>query len=182
MMSISIFVGVAIFLVLFLLISRNGEAAEQVSAEVPERSPDEHHSNLLPLELVVRIFSKEDREFILQMRSPRLQQLYKVERRKVALHWVRRTSCEVSKIMRTHRLISRQSHDLGAAVEANLLFQYVQLRMLFGLLVLLIQTIGPHALNDLAAHAGELYQRIGRAMQEGSLGENRAASEDAATR
>jgi hypothetical protein len=176
MMSISIFVAAAIFLVLLLLALRSGEAEEQVSGEAQERCPDERRNNLLPLDLVVRIFSRADREFIRRMRSPRLQRIYTEERRKVALHWVRRTSAEVSRIMRTHRLASRQSKDLDAAAEANLLFQYLKLKLVLGILVLLIASVGPDALDDLAAHASELYQRIGRALPEGALGNNPATS------
>lgn len=182
MMSISIFVAIGVFLMLLLFITGSGEVQEEAGAEASERTPPERRNALLPLELVVRIFSREDREFIHQMRSPRLQRIYTEERRKVALHWVRRTSREASEIMRTHRLAARQSRDLDAAVEANLFFQCLKLRLLFGLLVLLIKTIGPHALNDLAAYAGELYQRIGRALPEGSFANNHATSEDTATR
>jgi hypothetical protein len=100
------------------------------------------------------------------MRSPRLLRIYQEERRKVALHWVRRTSREVSKIMLTHRLASRQSDNLDAATEAKLLFQYLRLQFVCGLLVFLIKILGPHALNDLASYAGELYQRLGWALAD----------------
>lgn len=181
MMSISIFVLIAIFLVLLLLITANEEGEERSNAAASERSLVERRDARPPLELVVRIFSREDRDFISQMRSPRLQRIYKEERRQVALHWVRRTSREACRIMRAHRLNSRQSQDLEVATEASLLFQYLNLRLILGLLGLLIRTFGPHALSDLAAHAGELYQRIGRALPDGSLGRSPATSEDAAT-
>ncbi len=181
MMSISIFILLAIFLVLLLFITGNAEASERASGAAPEGPGAEGRDAGLPLELVVRIFSREDRDFIFRMRSPRLQRIYKEERRQVALHWVRRTSREARRIMRVHRLNSRQSQDLEVATEASLLVQYLNLRLVFGLLGLLIRAFGPHALSDLAAHAGELYQRIGRVLPEGSLGRNPATVEDTAT-
>lgn len=180
MMSISIFMLVAIFLVFLLLVAGNGQGKEQ-TGDASGPCPGESREVRLPPELVVRIFSREDRDYIFRMRSLRLQRIYKVERRQVALHWVRRTSREAQRIMRAHRLNSRQSRDLEVATEASLLFQYLNLRLVFGLLGLLIRAFGPHALGDLAAHASELYQRIGRILPDGSLGRNPITSEDTAT-
>jgi hypothetical protein len=182
MISISISIALAILLVLLLSISGNEESEEPPGPRAPERFLQGGRGTLSPLELVVRIFSREDRKFILRMRSRQLQLLYRAERRKVALHWVRRSSREVSRIMRVHRLASRQSQSLEVAVEAGLLFQFLRLKVLFVLLLLLVRTLGPDALSELAAYAGELSQRIGRALPEGSLGNNPAMSEDPAIR
>ncbi len=121
---------------------------------------------LPPAELAVRIFSPKDREFIELTRSPRLQRLYLTERRRVAAHWVRQTSREVSRIMRQHRLSSRHSTNLNVAAEARLFFQYLELRLLCGMLFLSIGLFGPHALASLASQAGMLYQRIGQSLPD----------------
>lgn len=176
MMSTAIFVAVAILLILFLfLIGRSGEAEEQESDQaVAAPAQRECRDALQRPELVLRIFSPEDREFVLQMHSPRLQRIYHEERRKVALHWVRKTSREVGRVMRTHRLNARLSHNLDALAEAKLLWQYLELRFICGLLVLLVETFGPHALHDLASYASELSKLIGRALPDASG--NRVAS------
>jgi hypothetical protein len=177
MMPTAIFVAIAILLVLFLLwIARHKEVEEQESDQATAPSRRECRDALQSLELVLRIFSPEDREFVLQMHSPRLQRIYQEERRKIALHWVRKTSREVGRIMRTHRLIARLSHNLDALAEAKLLWQYLELRFICGLLVLLIETFGPHALHDLASYAGELSQLIGRALPDATA--NRVASSE----
>jgi len=182
MMSAPIFITLAVFLILLLvLITRREEAEEQASAKADERTQRECRDALQHPELVLRIFSREDMEFISLMRSPRLQRTYQEERRKVALHWVRRTSREVSRIMRTHRLISRQSQNLDGFAEAKLLFQYLKLRAICGLLIFLIIIFGPHALHDLASYAGELYQLIGRAMPDAMSANGVASSENSAT-
>jgi len=182
MISTSIFISAAISLVLLLLLTTSREDVEE-NAKGGSPGPGWRDSRdaLQRPELVFRIFSREDREFILHMRSPRLQRIYQEERRKVALHWVQRTSHEVSKIMRAHRLLSRESHNLDVGAEAKLFVQYLRLQLTCGLLVLLIKTFGPHALSDLAAHAGELYQRLGRALPDVVAANRIAASEDTAT-
>jgi len=183
MMTMSIFIGVAVLLVLLLLLlTRSEDGEESASAEGADRIRRESRDTLQPWEIILRIFSREDREFILRMRSPRMLRIYQEERRRVALHWVRRTSCEVGEIMRTHRLASRQSENLDGAREAKLLFQYLRLQFVCGLLAFLIRMFGPHALSDLASYTGELYQRLGRALPDGGVASHLATTEDTATR
>jgi hypothetical protein len=119
---------------------------------------------LPPAELATRIFSRSDREFILNTGSARLQRLYRSERRRLASQWVRRTSREVSRIMREHRLASRAASNLNVVTETRLFFQYLELRLLCSSLLLLIHLFGPHALADLASQTGQLYQHIGRVL------------------
>lgn len=80
--------------------------------------------------------------------------------------WVRQTSREVSTIMRQHRLNSRYSRNMNVANETKLFGQYLELRILCGVLVFLIQLFGPHALADMASYAGKVYEQLGRAMPD----------------
>jgi hypothetical protein len=174
-MSTFILVAVGLSLVLFLLlIVRREDLNQQAAVASSDRTLRDYPNALQPPELASRIFSRQDREFILLLRSPQLHAIYKQERRRVALHWVRQISHEVSKIMRTHRLASRQIHNLNVATESKLFLEYLRLQFLCGLLLFLIEFLGPHALNDLATYAGELYERIGRALPPASVA-NRAA-------
>ena len=84
-------------------------------------------------------------------------------------------------IMSTHRLISRLSRNLDAAAEAKLLWQYLELRLICALLVLFIETVGPHALHDLASYAGELSQLIGRTLPDAAAANRVASSENPGT-
>lgn len=182
MMTTLILIALAILLVALLVRITSWEGVEEEargrSTSVSEL--DSHEGRARP-EFVPRIFSREDRDFILHLESPRLKRMYLQERRQVALYWVRRTSRDVCRIMQAHRLASRQSQNLDVGTEAKLLFQYLRLRFICGLLVVLIKSFGPHVLSDLAAHAGELYQGMGRALSEGSLGNRVAPTEDTAT-
>ncbi len=67
--------------------------------------------------------------------------------------------------MREHRLSSRQSPNLNVLAETKLLGWYLELKFLCSLLGILIQLFGPHAPRELAARVGDLYQRIGTAVQ-----------------
>jgi hypothetical protein len=166
-------ISIIAVLLLVLMLRRTGQD------EAETRSGAESRLGLPGTQIVRRIFCEEDREFISRMHSRRLQRLYQEERRSVALHWVRRTSLEVGRIMRTHRLNSRQSQDLHVAAEAKLFLQYLRLRFLCGLLLFLIYLFGPHAIQHLAFYAGELYQRIGDALPNAAAA--RATAQTATT-
>jgi hypothetical protein len=168
-MSPSIALAAAAAFALLLLLLRTMDNAEQAghhSIRPAIRNRPRNENILRPAALAVRIFSREDMQFIQLMRSPRLQRLYLQERRKVAAHWVRRTAAEVREIMSVHRLTSRQSANLKVTVELKLFLQYLELRLLCGMLLLLIYLFGPHALVNLASYTGELSQRIGKALPD----------------
>jgi hypothetical protein len=173
-------IAIALFLTALLLwITRekeNEELSEDGSSDSVEmRFPD----GARRAEIVSRVFSSQDEKFISHLDSPRLRRMYQQERRRVALHWVLRTSRDVTRIMSAHRLASRQIQDLDVRTETKLFFQYLRLRLTCALLVLLIKLFGPHFLSDLASHASELYRGIGRVLTEGSLA--RVAAEDTTT-
>jgi len=155
----------AVFAIVLLLLRTGDPEPADRATDGPSKSgaiPDQLEATAL----AERIFSREDQEFVARLQSRRLQQLYLEERRRVAVHWVRRTSEDVSGIMRKHRLSSRQSTNLNAATEAKLFWQFVELKFLCGVLQLLARVSGPHVLVNLAAHTGTLYQRIGQALPQ----------------
>ena len=163
MMWVCIFVALAGFFVLLLL------SAEE---KIPKEGAGEWMTSesggcrdVLPIgDIASRIFSREDREFVLRLGSPGLRSMYQKERREVALLWVARVSRAVGNIMQEHKLASRYSRNLDAGTEAKLAIQHARFRLFCVLLGLLIRIFGPHALGDLAAHVGELYQRISKAV------------------
>lgn len=177
------FVAAAALFVFLLLLSARDENGDDLPAtSMRNRNRLGAGDALRPAELAFRIFSTKDREFIRLTRSTRLERLYREERRRVALHWVRRTSREVRAIMRHHRLNSRHSQNVNVAAEAKLFGQYMELRFLCAGLVLLIRLFGPHALADLASYAGELHERVGRSMPEATATNHVAASGDVVAR
>jgi len=78
MMSTAILVAFGILLVLLLLlIARRKEVEEREGDRAAAPAQCECRNTLQRPELVLRIFSREDSEFVLQMRSPWLQRMYK---------------------------------------------------------------------------------------------------------
>jgi hypothetical protein len=159
---VCIFVALAGFFVVLLLSADEKAPKEEIGDGWLGPEPVGCR-DVLPIgDLAPRIFSREDREFVLRLGSPSLWSMYQKERREVALLWVARISRGVGKIMLEHKLASRYSRNLDAGIEAKLLLQHLQFRLLCGLLNVLIRIFGPHALGELATHAGELYQRISK--------------------
>jgi hypothetical protein len=154
----------ALLVLLFLLRSRDQGAQELEFGDMNRMGWLGSGNSLPPADLVARIFSRKDREFIELLGCPRLQRLYLAERQKISSHWVRQISLEVSQIMRRHRLSSRESPNLNVVAETRLFFQYVELRLLCEMLLFSIRLFGPDALANLASQAGELYQRIGQSL------------------
>ena len=162
--SLALAAAAVFAIVLLLLRTGDPEPADRAAGGPPKR--EEVPDALEATALAERIFSREDQEFVARLQSRRLQHLYREERRRVAVHWVRRTSEDVSGIMRKHRLSSRQSTNLNAATEAKLFWQFVEVKFFCGVLRLLVHVSGPHVLVNLAAHTGALYQRIGRSFPQ----------------
>jgi hypothetical protein len=163
MIPIALLSVLALLLIASFLWSTRNREWETQPEHLEERRPLDENERIRREQLVVRIFSREDRDFIWRTGSVRLQQLYRKERQRLALGWVHTTSRDIAKIMRVHRLRSRHSPNLDAGAEAKLMFEYLWLRLLCALLAQLIRALGPHALGDFAAYANGLYQGIGRA-------------------
>jgi hypothetical protein len=162
--SVLVYVGVMIlFIAAFLLWLTREEDIDRVSREgLADPRASEPRDTPVRVQIVSRIFSQEDRQFILLTRSPRLRRMYRKERSRVALHWVRGISSDINRIMRAHRLGSRQSQNLQVGTEMNLLLQYLKLRFLCGLMILMIKALGPHALGDIAVRVNDLYLGVSR--------------------
>jgi hypothetical protein len=162
--AVFIYLGVVMFFIgAFLLWLPRQDEMDHVSKNgLTEPSVSEPRDTPTRVQIVSRIFSREDRQFILLTHSPRLCRMYRKERSQVALHWVLGISSDVNRIMRAHRLGSRQSRNLEVGAETNILLQYLKLRFLCGLLILMIKALGPHALGDIAIRVNNLYLGIGR--------------------
>jgi hypothetical protein len=115
-----------------------------------------------PPETVEQIFSDADLEFILRMKSPQLERLFRRERNAVAHLWVQQTSTAISQVMRQHLETSRQSHDLEFSTEAGIFLRYAELKLICGVLSVSIELLGPQKIRGLAVYADRLTQSIGK--------------------
>jgi hypothetical protein len=151
---------VGLTVLLFLLLFALGTGAER-----GEEEPDEGHEAFCPLETVQRIFSGQDLAYIERERSRSLRRMYLSERQRVAMGWIRCTSERLHRTMKAHVRAARERQDLEPAVEVLVLFEYVRLRCLCGLLLLSVFVARPSAVQELAIYANRLSHRIDMAQR-----------------
>jgi len=87
---------------------------------------------------------------------------------RLALFWVRSVSAEVTQIMKEHRLAAGTRHNLRVRRELLVILQYLEFRILCGLLAFSIRVLGPHALMHLAGYVLQVSQGIGKVLEEGA--------------
>ncbi len=174
MMELLVFAGMPILLLLLLWVT-----GVTWGIEAEEETPDDLRPRCAngaeTAQCIRRIFSSEDRDFVERQSSMRLRRIYRAERTRVALFWVRHTSREVRQIMQQHRTAARETRNLNVARELGLVLRYFEFRMLCGLLSFFIRMFGPHLLKDLATHALEMSQSIEQVL-ENSAAANRIAA------
>jgi hypothetical protein len=156
-----------VLLALLLLVGARGIfAARELSSrsDVPF-TEDGTELSLCPPEFVSRIFSIDDSKFVSATKSPQLRQLFRRERRAVALLWVQQTSAAIQRIMHEHLQLARVSHDLEFATEVQLFLLYAELMLICGLLFVAIQSAGPASLRSLAIYADAHSQRLAQVQQ-----------------
>jgi hypothetical protein len=118
-----------------------------------------------PPEFVFKIFSRADWEFASATKSPKIEKLFRRERKAVALLWVRQTSAAIQRVMREHAEAARGSGDLEFTTEVKLVLQYGELMLLCGVLFLAIQSAGPLWVRGVALYADSLSRRIAEVQQ-----------------
>ncbi len=116
-------------------------------------------------EFVARVFSDQDSRYVLTINSPQLAKLFRGERKRVALAWVRQTSASIQCTMLEHKQVSRTSHDLNAAIEFKLLLFYSELMVLCGVLFVAVGAFGPLGLGRLAGYAQAHSERLAHVHQ-----------------
>jgi hypothetical protein len=156
----ALLVGAFLLLLLILMATRGSAVAREASRSDSALLDDEAGFNPCPPEFVSRIFSPDDWQFVSETKCPRLEKLFRRERRLVALVWVHHTSTAIRRIMREHTEAARQSHDLHFATETKIVLLYAELMLLCSILFLAIQSAGPQRLGGLAAYADSLSRRI----------------------
>lgn len=125
-----------------------------------------------PEVFVSRVFSPRDWEFVHGLRATGIERVFRRERKKVALIWVRQTSVMIRKAMREHADAARQSKNLEFSTEINILAQFLILMVVCGILSVAIQTVGPLFLAGLAHFAQRLSHRVAKvqeSFQQGAL-------------
>jgi len=155
-------IGLLLLIALVVLALRQGSTAGGIHSisEFPEDPRQSREFEECPPELVARIFSRKDWEFILRTQSPSLERLFLQERKRIALLWVRQTFRDIRQVMRNHTEAAKQAADIRFRTELSLFLMYIELLLMCETLLLLITTVGPPRLEKFASYVHELSRQI----------------------
>ena len=168
---IALYASLSAALILFLLLYFAGTTGS-FDKDDESRSPqDRHQQRLCSEEIVDRIFSVGDYHFVRELNSPRLQRIYRRERKAIARHWLHQVSAGVRTILRDHLHASRSSQNLEIAGEFGILFRYFKLRLLCGLIGVSLLLVQPGMLRALATRASGLFHRLNGMRPAGPVSE-----------
>ena len=90
-----------------------------------------------------RIFGLEDWDFVSGNGPSEIQKMFLRERGILAISWLRRTSLQVSRVMRAHVALAQQSDNLQLGTEMKVAFSYFLFLILCNSLIGWVWLIGP---------------------------------------
>lgn len=102
-----------------------------------------------------RIFAAEDAQFIARCHDQNLLRLFRQERKRIALRWIGWKQVQAAAILRVHLKSSRALQDVQILGEVEVLFRYLQLKLLCTILAYAVFLIGPQNLYAVAGRANE---------------------------
>jgi hypothetical protein len=156
LLILSLFLGLGLLALLYLLITRSSAAAPEGSAQSLLAA---HHAltrlqqSLLSPALVDRIFSDSDLQYVFSLESPALVQLFLRERRRLALLWVREVRSQILQLVRFHRSQSGFYTNLSFTEELSLTRTFWSLLLVCRSLQFLIYLRGPFVARAIAGRA-----------------------------
>jgi len=156
----TLYIGFGVVLLLMLVLFLLGSAGTQTENDDKARFERAIGEAPCPSQIIQRVFSKRDLEFVEGESSSQLKQMYVNERRRIAIAWIRRTSSELSSTMKEHVRAVRTRQDLQAQDELRVFGQYVGLRCLCGLMLASALVVPPSALREVATYASRLSHRL----------------------
>jgi hypothetical protein len=158
---ISLMAAVALLLVVLLATTKWWEG--QGIVEEPQL---EGRILQCPREFAAQVFSRQDWEYVRGIQEAGIAQLFRHERKRVALLWVRQISALMRQVMREHAEAARESRDLKFGTEAKIFLSYAGLRMICGWMFISIRVAGPVWLGGMADYAQRLSERLAGTQQE----------------
>lgn len=146
MIQLILFLGVAILLLfsLFFLARRppqtNGDAEALLEARLALSSLQ---GELLPQEIVARIFAKDDLDYVTSFTSNRVRKLFLEERERIALSWVKYVRRKIVSLRNFHLSSARYYARLSMRSELTLAVEFATLLFACGGLELALRLRGP---------------------------------------
>lgn len=138
-------IGVLLFAFLFLL-ARRGRAEGGARALVGARQAlCTLRSELLPHNLVDRIFARDDLDYVLSLRSPSAETVFFTQRKRIALMWVDRIQAQIRHLRHLHLGSARFYARLEFKTELSLAWSFTVLLVSCRALQFAIIVGGPYA-------------------------------------
>lgn len=138
----------AIFCALLLFFARKPGIRAEDGAEAvvsARQALDSLQGNLLPPELVHRVFAREDLEFVSTVGSKKVREAFVRERRSVALRWVGQVRKQVLSLKDFHSGHSRFYAQLDLRTEFELALTFASLLLACRMLEAIFYIRGPFA-------------------------------------
>ena len=162
MLQLLFFLGVgALLFVLLAVLARRGKAEGGARALIGARQAlYTLRSELLPHELVARIFARDDLEFVLSLRSPDVQSTFVRQRKRVALLWVQRVQAQIRHLRHLHLGSARFYARLEFKTELSLAWNFTILIVGCRALTLAILLGGPYAAPTMVGTVADAATRV----------------------
>lgn len=162
MLQLLFFLGVGGLLFVFLFVlARRGKAEGGARALIGARQAlYTLRSELLPQDLVARLFDREDLEFVLALRSPAVESLFFAQRKRVALLWVERVQSQIRHLRHLHLGSARFYARLEFKTELSLAWNFTILLVSCRALKTAILIAGPYAAPAMVSTVSDAATRV----------------------
>jgi hypothetical protein len=165
-----VLIAVALLFMLGMFLARPKKAEQGAQALLDARNALQSlQDGLLPSEMVGRLFSSEDLEFVNEVGAAPVRELFLGLRKRIALHWVQQVRWEVIRLKEFHFGRSRHYARLNLSTEISLALSFGVLLAECRALQLMIYSAGPYAAPRLLGWTASTAGKV-CAVSEKSLG------------
>lgn len=153
--------GVLLVGTLFALVRRGRRAEGGAQALVDARHAlNVLQLDLLPSELVGRIFATRDSEYIRAETPSRIQEMFQRERKRIALSWVRQVRGQILSLRRFHLGAARSYAQLSLRTEMGLAVDFAALLFACRILQVMLYVRGPYAVPGMVEATASAATRL----------------------
>src|SRR5258707_130082 len=148
MTTLSILAALALFIILMVTVcrsagSKNGSAESLFDADSDSTNEASVDDPNFSRQILSRVFSDEDRAFVVGLGSVQLRGALLAERKRIAIRWIRSNAVEAGSIVRAHMRLAAKAGDLRVLGETRLVLRYLELLLICNFLIFLASCFGP---------------------------------------
>lgn len=157
-----IIVGAGLLVLLYFFAVRTGAKVEGGAQALLEarQAVTSLRTGLLPLDLVDRVFAQNDLDFVMSKSGKSVQELFRRERRKIALAWAAQLKSQVLSLKEFHSGQSRLYADLDLRTELALALNFTSLLVLCRILQITFYLRGPYGARRVIGPAISAADRV----------------------